>query len=1476
MDDKSAAGMPGAELPTGTVTFLFTDIAGSTALLKQLGESYSVLLADQRAILRAAFTRWNGQEVDTQGDAFFVSFPRATEAVNACVEIQRALAEHEWPEGVEVRVRMGLHTGEPWRAEEGYVGMDVHRAARIAHVGHGGQVLLSETTTALIVDELPGGASLVDLGRHLLKDLPRPEHIRQLAIEGLPAEFPPLTSIEKLPAVELRERREVGACPYRGLAAFREQDAEFFFGREDFTARLREAVKTHPLIAVVVGSSGSGKSSAVYAGLLPELRGEEGWAIAQFRPGNQPLHTLVSALLPTLEPGLSPAERLVEARKLADALGAGDLALHDVVSRAFEAQGDIDHILLVVDQFEELYTLCQDEAERGRFKDELLDAVLATGGRRTKRFVLLLTLRADFMGQALTHRPFADALQEASLLMGPMTREELRSAVEKPAEMQGAVFEAGLVERILDDVGEKPGNLPLLEFALTLLWEAQSDGWLTHTDYEAIGGVEGALARYADEVFEGLEAADQGQARRIFVQLVKPGEGTEDTRRVATRAELAEADWGLVQHLADKRLVVTGRDVEGRETVEVVHEALIQGWGRFQDWMGADRDFRSWQERLRTSLRVWETSARDEQALLRGLALDEAERWRAERGAELSGAEARFIQASLAERDARREAEQARQARENRLERTRRVLARVLIGVLGVGLAVALGLTYFAFGQRDEAQRSEAQALLEAEARAAAESEALKEADARATAQADAEAQEHAALLQASIGLSSQAALELRGTSPERAVPLALEALENYPYTWQAERALGEAVFSNHLELILEQDAWVNTAVWSPDQTRILTASDDETSRVWDAVTGDLLFTFEHDDLVISALWSPIGDRILTITNGDWDVEGVLNIWDSRTGELIRSIPLGVGRFWEADWSHDGEQIIVSNRSGITGVWDALTGEMLFTLAGHKVCGSRSCTVGVRAWSPSGDRILTQDLEGGFQIWDAFSGESILQFRGHSDRTYSADWSPDGDRIVSASSDGTIKVWNAADGTELHRLEGHIGRIDVAAWSPSGDHIVSASYGGTARVWDAYTGEEIQKFDQHGVFIFVAAWSPSGRYIAIGSADGTASVMDAFTGEVVQTYYGHDAAVMFIEWSQDGKQIMTTGPDGQVKVWNVSNETELLEIEGHPSAYWGLEWSPDGNRLARTFDDGSIEIYDGTSGSTLIKIEAHDSTVDWVAFSPSGDYIATSSRDGTAKVWDSTTGEILATYEGHVVFPTNTQWSPDGSKILSSSWHYDDTDVRIWDAMTGEELLVFSEHAEFWAVYWAAWAPDGLRVASISESGEALVWDATTGEVQLSLYPEGNVFNVTALAWSPDGDRIATHAFDGILRIWDSHTGEEMLTISGHPAQLYTVDWHPSGTRLLTGDVDGVFKIFDTGLEAEVFSARVSNYRNIALSPDGTRFATFALGGPIRIFSMWGTKDELMDLAHDCCLVRALTPEEREQFGLPAAGTGEE
>jgi hypothetical protein len=282
-----------------------------------------------------------------------------------------------------------------------------------------------------------------------------------LGIEDLPSEFPPLTSLELLPPESARPPRQAGACPFKGLSAFQEADAQFYFGREAFVDIVEQAVKTKRLIAVILGSSGSGKSSALFAGLFPRLRKTGDYQFITFRPGAQPFYSLAAALMPLLEPELGKTDQLIEIGKLAEQLMRNkEIHLSQVIERIQADTISMGQILLVMDQFEELYTLCSDVDLQKAFIDELLATVATSQGSRNRLAVILLTMRADFMGRALLHRPFADALQESVVLLGPMNRQELHMAIEKPAEMQGAAFEPGLVERILDDVGEKPGNLP--------------------------------------------------------------------------------------------------------------------------------------------------------------------------------------------------------------------------------------------------------------------------------------------------------------------------------------------------------------------------------------------------------------------------------------------------------------------------------------------------------------------------------------------------------------------------------------------------------------------------------------------------------------------------------------------------------------------------------------------------------------------------------------------------------------------------------------------------------------------------------------------------------------------------------------------------------------------------------------------------------------------------------------------------------
>ena len=1188
------------------------------------------------------------------------------------------------------------------------------------------------------------------------------EQIRDGELEHLPAAPPGLPE---------RESRLVGECPYRGLAAFREADAPFFFGREDFTGRLAEAVKQQPLVVVIVGSSGSGKSSTVFAGLLPHLRDESDWLIAHFRPGGQPFHAQAVALLPMLEPDLRETGRFIEARKLADALRQGDISLYDAVERALEKSQAASRLLFVVDQFEELYTLCPEPEVRRRFLDELLAAVEAGNEQRTSPFVLLLTLRADFMGHALTHRPFADALQDASLMMGPMSRDELRLAIEKPAERQGAAFEAGLVERLLDDVGEEPGNLPLLEFALTLLWERQTDGWLTHAGYEEIGRVEGALARYADQVFGELDEKEQEGAQRIFVQLVRPGEGTEDTRRLATHAELGDENWGLVQHLAGKRLVVTGRDAAGKDIVEVVHEALIQRWGRLRAWMDAGRVFRTWQEGLRAALRGWETNDRDEGALLRGAPLAQAESWLAERGGELSEAEQDFIQASV---DLR---ERKQTARERRRRRT--ILA------LAGGLVIAIALAILAFNARTIAQR---------------------EAD-----------------VNHSLVLAASAEQAFENGETDLALALALEAINMDQPPPEAQHVLSSVAFGPGTRAVLEGHSQaVQDAALSPDARLALSGSCGELKSndacvqgeliLWDLESMTELRRFEgHTDWINGVAFAPDGTTALS-GSGD----ATLILWDVATGDAIRRLEEHTGGVNSVAFNPDGQTALSGSDDATLILWDVATGEAIRRFEGHSGGVMRV------TFSPDGQTALSASDDTTTILWDVATGEAIRRFEGHANAVTDAVFHPDGRTILSVGNDFTLRSWDLETGKEIHRHE-FLARPASLATTPDGRTAVfSIKY--DLHQWDVAGWQEIGRLAGHevvakgGTDVHSIAISLDGRLALSASDDGSLRLWNP-EGQIESRRFETDGTPLTaVAVSPDGHRLLTGGDPGDAILWDVERGQAIRRFEGDgiPICPDCLAFSPDGRQALVAAEDvfgdsgaTSLVLWDVEAGQEIRRFEGHVSYVRSLAFSPDGRTALAGSQSipdnavGDLILWDLETGEEIRRFDiTHDV--ANIAMSADGSRALTGS--ATDFVAILWDVATGQAIRRFEGHTG--PVLNVAFGPEERTVLTASYDGSLILWDVETGEV-IRRYL-GHDQAVWGLDVSPDtlkgtrGRHVVSSSQFGAVILWDFETGEELRRFSAHTGWAGDVAFSPDSQTAFSVGFDGAliqWQITDPSLD---------------------------------------------------------------------------
>ena len=693
--------------------------------------------------------------------------------------------------------------------------------------------------------------------------------------------------------------------PYQGLSAFGEEDADFFFGQEKFVNNLVEITHKQPLVAVV-GPSGSGKSSVVFAGLIPKLRKEGNWLIEFFRPGKEPFEPLAFALVRQLEPEAGETKQLRETMGLAGDLRNGRITLQQVVSRILDRNPG-KRLLLVADQFEELYTLCQVKAEQEHFANELLTLIAQ------ENITLVLTLRADFYGYVLSYRPLRDALQEYTpQLLSSMKREELQAAIELPAQKLEVQLEPQLTQRILDDVGAEPGNLPLLEFALTRLWEKQINRELTHQAYEEIGGVKKAIANHAEQVYQKLNETEKKQAQRIFVQLVRPGEGTEDTRRVATRAEVGEDNWNLVSYLAgyQARLVVTGRQ-EPEDTVEVVHEALIREWATLREWININRQFRTWQERLKVALREWKNNNHDSGGLLRGALLTVAEDWLHKRTDEMTQEERDFIQVSVQERD-----------REKHKQERRRQLT--IIGLSGFS-AIALGLAGLAGVGWWRAAINEINSLAQ----------------------------------------YSDALLNLDGSKAVKTSLKAVVQMRRTPWVdadtqTQVKLALLNTVSNVAVPNTLGGHAQSVYAVsFSPSGKLLATGSADNTVKLWDTTTGKQIKTLSgHTNWVNAVSFSPSGKLLATGSD-----DKTVKLWDTTTGKEINTLRGHTNSVNAVSFSADGKRLATGSVDKTVKLWDTTTGKEIKTLSGH------TNAVNAVSFSPSGKLLATGSSDNTVKLW---------------------------------------------------------------------------------------------------------------------------------------------------------------------------------------------------------------------------------------------------------------------------------------------------------------------------------------------------------------------------------------------------------------------------------------------------------------------------------------------------------------------------
>lgn len=1173
-----------------------------------------------------------------------------------------------------------------------------------------------------------------------------------------------------------------GEAPFKGLQFFEEGDADLFFGREELTAqlvaRMRNSVADAPSLRflAVVGASGSGKSSIVRAGLAPALRRTSPfsrWLVHTLTPTDRPLEALASSLNPQ-------PESVASAAMLMDDLSRDNRSAHlasgRLVGKATQRGRERKGLLLVIDQFEELFTLCRDESERRAFVDNLITAASESGGTT----FVVLALRADFYDHCAPYPTLRDALASHQEYIGLMNAGELRRVIEEPAKRGGWELEPGLVELLLQDVGAEtghlpePGALPLLSHALLETWRRRQGHRLTVSGYLASGGVRGAIAETADSVFEDeLDFKEQVIARNIFIRLTQLGEDeqTADTRRrtpfdeFIREPEETSSVQAVLGKLAEARLIITDNRM-----AEVAHEALIREWPTLRGWLEEDREGLRLHRHITLSADGWERQGRDAGELYRGARFAQALSWANSHSSELSGLESAFLDASkelAGHEEAEREAQRQRELKAaQELAETQRLSAHqlrkraiYLFGAFVLALVMA-GVALF------QGERIRQTAITAQNERQIATSREL-----------------------------AAASLNNLNVDPERSILLALQSIST---TRDADgtilpeslEALHRSIISSPIRMNFEDHGTrVLSADYSPDGRQLATIGDDGTVILWDVSNGAELArlpgTTEPGDFVSAkrVAYSPNG-KLLAASN-----RNQVKIYDPASGDLIKILSGQQADVTAIAFSADGKSIASGSMEGMTIIWDVSTGDFLLQLAGHT-----DAIEGV-SFSPDGNWLITAGDDATMKIWDVTTGALLRDFQDFTGVIDSGVFSPDGTRF--AFSDGSIHVWRFnLDSVEGRTTIGYkeilnIPSAGLVIFSPDGAQLAGVS-GNAIKLWDAVSGRELLTLAGHSGWVMGLAFSPDGRMLASTSLDGTVKMWSVAPGNetvtVLSPVTGYGSRVAY---DPTGQAFATNGGDGSTTLWDVKTGEPRLTVKGHDLEVVNLAFSPDSSRFATGGLDGTTIIWDAATGKELLSLKGHEYGVRDIAFSPDGKLIATGGFDGTAKVWNAITGTLIYTIQGHQGLVLGVAFSPNGAHLATSST---DATAKIWDARNGELLFTLSSHNV--AVPDIAYSSDGAKLATGSGDGTAIIWDTTT-YVQLFTLT-GHSAGIQSVAFNPQGTLLATGSEDNTAKLWHVATGDEILTLPGSLGGVKGVAFSPSsnGDYLAVSSADGVVRIF--------------------------------------------------------------------------------
>ena len=1185
--------------------------------------------------------------------------------------------------------------------------------------------------------------------------------------------------------------------PYRGLGAFDEQDAPFFFGREEAATKVLGLMSEHlhgsGLIAVS-GVSGAGKSSLLQAGVLPRFRGAglanlpeaARWPCLLFAPGPNPLGELALVVAELARVDAQSVRRGLDADPAGFALTVRQAARAQSGGQAQTPAGlpspASDHrLLLIVDQFEQLFTQCTDDQQRRSFI-AALHAITSGGPEGMEPAALVvLGVRADFEARCAEYPELANAIQDR-LLLTSMTEVELRMAIIEPAKIVGSSVEPELVDLLLRELRTRQplaspaasggetvsgaGVLPLLSHVLDEAWRNHIGSTITIADYQRAGGIEGAVADSAQRAYDKLTPEQQAAAPQVFIRLTATTSDGLDTAQRVNRADLT--DGKSPDQARDIEAVINGFVVErlltlDAETVEISHEVLLQAWPLLHNkWLAdthADRIIRT---RLHNAAKEWTEHDEDSSYLYSGSLLESANAMVARADAEPS----RYPSLSKAERGFLHASKRARDQRMHRRQGTMAFLVVLAVGLAAIA-AIAVNARQSAITERNAA-------------------------------------------VSGKLSASSEA---MGNTNPVLARLESLAAWRIDP-TEQARYAMLEASSLPGIATLAGSGASVNGVAFSPDGRLLATGDGNGTVRLWDSATrrqlGQQLGTDNHNAALYAVAFSPDSKIVATAGRG-----GVVRLWDVATHQELGA-PLGSDStsVESVAFSPNGDILAAGRVDGTVQLWDVANHQQIgapLMLPGSEILGV--------AFSPDGRTLATAatiygstSTSGTVRLWDVSSHQQI----GKPLATFpwsvnSLKFSPNGKSLATGWNDGFIYIYDLADTTKLPTLLIGAGTINSLAFSPNSKILAAGTSDGDVQMFDIATTEEFgTPLSNDSRPIESVAFSPDGKTLATGSTDGTTLLWsaDAILGDAIGYFDADNAVARSVAFSPDDKMLATGSFDGTARLGNTATLSQVgTSITADSSRIYSVAFSPDGTILATGSADGTARLWDTDTHRQLgpALTAAGAAPINSVAFSPDGTILATGDGKGVVQLWNVATHKQIRAI--HTPGPVYTvAFSPDG-RILASGGVGGSQQVQLWDVATGRQMGVLSD-GQTWDINSVAFSPDGSTIATGGSDDTARLWDVATRQ-EIGAPFSVDTWTVSSVAFSPNGQVLATGSFDGRVRLWDVATGQQIggpLT-DGSTASIDSVAFSTDGRTLAAGTFNGVVQLWNVSDLAQVMSA---------------------------------------------------------------------